>query len=77
VVSASRSRTPKAMLLVDHGQRQRLEHHVVLDQRMGADQQIDLAGSQPRQIFAPLLALFAAGEDRDRSRRVRPAARWS
>jgi len=49
---------PKTMLFVDHRQRQRLEHHVVLDQRMGADQQIDLAGLKPRQQFAPLLALF-------------------
>ena len=65
----------EAMLLVDHGQRQRLEHHVVLDQRVGADQQIDLAGLKPRQEFAPLLALFAAGEDRDaQARRARPAA---
>ena len=55
----------KTVLLVDHGKRQRLEHHVVLDQRVGADQEIDLAGRQPRQDFAPLLALFAAGEDRD------------
>ena len=53
------------MLLVDHGQRQRLEDHVVLDQRMGADQEIDLAGLEPRQQFAPLLAFFAAGQDRD------------
>ena len=55
----------EAMLLVDHGERQRLEDDVVLDQRMGADQQIDLAVGKPRQQFAPLLALFAAGEDRD------------
>ena len=31
---------------------------------MRADQQIDLAGLTPRQQFAPLLALLAAGEDR-------------
>ena len=53
------------MLFVDDGQRQRLEHDVVLDQRMGADQEIDLAGLEPRQDLAALLALFAAGEDRD------------
>ena len=52
------------MLFVDHGQRQRLEDHVVLDQRVGADQEIDLAGLQPRQDLAPLLALLAAGQDR-------------
>ena len=32
---------------------------------MGADQQIDLAGFEPRQQFAPLLALFAPGQDRN------------
>ena len=53
------------MLLVDDGQRQRLEHHIVLDQRVGADQKIDLAGLEPRQDLAALLALFAAGQDRD------------
>ena len=68
----------KAMLLVDHGQRQRLEDDVVLDQRVGADQHIDLAGLEPRQNIAPLLALFAAGEDRDPAGpRARRAARWS
>ena len=55
----------EAMLLVDDGERQRLEHDVVLDQRMGADQKIDLAGFELRQELAPLLALLAAGEDRD------------
>ena len=53
------------MLLVDDGQRQRLEHDVVLDQRVGADQQVDLAGLEPCQDIAPFLALFTAGEDRD------------
>jgi len=55
----------EAMLLVDHGQRQRLEHDVVLDQRMGADQEIDLAGHEPAQDIAALLALLPSGEDRD------------
>ncbi len=55
----------KTMLLVDHRKRERLEHHIVLDQRMGADQKIDLAGFEPRQNIAPLLALFAPREDRD------------
>ncbi len=32
---------------------------------MGADQQIDLAGREPRQEFAALLALLAAGQDRN------------
>ena len=55
----------EAMLLVDHRERQRLVDHVVLDQGMGADQKIDLAFGKPRQQVAALLALFAAGEDRD------------
>ncbi len=37
---------PETMLLVDHRQRQRFEDHIVLDQRMRADQKIDLAGLQ-------------------------------
>ena len=52
------------MLFIDHGERERLERHIVLDQRVGADQEIDLAVRQPRQQFAALLALLAAGEDR-------------
>ena len=55
----------KAVLFVDNGQCQRLERHIVLDQRMRADQQIDLAGFEPRQNIAALPALFAAREDRD------------
>ena len=31
---------------------------------MGADQKIDLAGFEPRQNLAPLLAFFASGQDR-------------
>ena len=54
----------ETVLLVDDRQRQRLEHHIVLDQRMSADQQIDLTGVKPLQYLAPFLARFAAGEDR-------------
>ncbi|MGY4428058.1 hypothetical protein ACVWWO_000535 [Bradyrhizobium sp. F1.13.1] len=32
---------------------------------MGADEQVDLAGFELCQEFPPLLAFFAAGEDRD------------
>jgi hypothetical protein len=32
------------MLFVDDSQRQRFEDDIVLDQRVGADQEIDLAG---------------------------------
>src|SRR5438445_5968162 len=53
------------MLLVDDGEGEIAKDHVVLDQRMGADEQVDLAGFELRQQFPPLLALFAAGEDRD------------
>ena len=37
------------MLLVDHGQRQVLEVDPLLEERVGADQDIDLAGGQRRQ----------------------------
>ena len=41
------------MLLVDHHQAQVVEHHVVLDERMGADHQRVLPGRQPLQDLAP------------------------
>ena len=36
----------EAVLLVDHGQREIAERHVVLKQRVGADDEIDLAGGE-------------------------------
>ena len=55
----------EAVLFVDDGQRERLEHHIVLDQRMGADQKIDLAVCELFDNFAAFLAFLAAGQDRD------------
>ena len=42
----------EAMLLVDDRQRQRLECDVVLNQRMGADQNVDVAGCKPFEDVA-------------------------
>ncbi|HMS79742.1 MAG TPA: hypothetical protein PKC20_09460, partial [Burkholderiaceae bacterium] len=53
----------EAMLLIDNGQRQILEDHLVLDQRVGADQQVDLAVRQTRDDLAAFLAFLAAGEN--------------
>ena len=55
----------EAMLLVDDGEREIAERHLVLEQRVGADQQIDLAERQPVERLGALLAALAAGEDRD------------
>ena len=55
----------EAMLLVDDREREVLERHVVLEQRMGADQEIDIAVFEPRQDVGALLAALAAGEDGD------------
>ena len=73
-VALGRQRQPfahaEAVLLVDHRQRQRLKHHIVLDQRVGADQQINLAGRQARKDIAPFLALLTAGQDRNAQARA-------
>ena len=53
------------MLFIDNGKRQCLECHIVLDQRVGADQEIDLAALKPCQDVATFPAFFASGEDRD------------
>ena len=39
----------EAVLLVDDGEREIAERDLVLEQRMGADQQIDLAGCEARR----------------------------
>ena len=51
------------MLFVDDGQRQRPEDHVVLDQRVGAQQQVEFARCQSCKDIAALLAFFSAGEN--------------
>ncbi len=49
----------EAVLLVDHGEQEVLERDVVLDHRMGADQDIDFARRQILQDLLPPLALVA------------------
>ena len=53
------------MLLVDDRERERLVDDVVLDDRVRADQQVDLARGKTGEDVLPLLALLAAGEDRN------------
>jgi hypothetical protein len=55
----------EAVLLVDNGQREIAECHVVLEQRVGADDEIDVACGEAGEDFGPLLAALASGEDRD------------
>ncbi len=54
----------EAMLLIDHGQRQIAEGDILLEQRMGADQQIDVADGKPLKRVVALTAALAAGQDR-------------
>ena len=56
---------PEAVLLVDHHKAKVLEFHPFLKQRMGADQNINLARRKALQNVLPLLALFAARENRN------------
>ena len=53
----------EAVLLVDNGERQIVERHVVLKQRVGADDEIDIAGGKRRQNLRAFAAALAAGED--------------
>ena len=55
----------EAVLLVDDGERKIAEIHLVLEQRMGADQEIDLARGEAVENAGPLAAAFAPGENRD------------
>ncbi len=50
----------EAMLLVHHRQPQIPEHDIFRKQRMGADQDVDLARRQPRQGFVAARAFFAS-----------------
>ena len=52
----------EAVLLVDHGEGEVLERHVRLEQRVRADQDVDLAGLEPLQQRLARLALLAPGE---------------
>ena len=68
----------EAVLLVDDGERKIAKIHLVLEQRMGADQEIDLARGEAVENAGPLAAALAPGEDRDRAaRQPRRAVRWS
>ena len=55
----------EAMLLVDHREREVAELDLVLEQRMGADQEVDVAGGKPRQDVAARAAALAPGQQRD------------
>ena len=50
------------MLLVDHHQAELGERHVLLDDRLGADHQIDLSGGDQLQQGRPLCGRQAAGQ---------------
>ena len=53
----------EAVLLVDDGEREIVKRHVVLKQRVGADDEIDIAGGERRQNLRAFAAALAAGED--------------
>ncbi len=55
----------EAVLLVDDGQREVAEADLVLEQRMGADQEVDISGGEAVEDAGALAAALAAGEDRD------------
>ena len=55
----------EAVLLVDDGQREIVERDFFLEQRVGADQEIDVAERQPVENGLALAAALAAGEDGD------------
>ena len=52
-------RHAKAVLFIDHRQPQVLKLHILLEHRMGADQNLHRAGGQARQLLRPLCALVA------------------
>ncbi len=53
---------PEPVLLVDHRQGQAVERHVLLEQRVGADRDLDGARGQGPQLLGPRRAFVAAGE---------------
>ena len=68
----------ETVLLVDDGEREIVERDVFLEERVGADQQVDVAEREAIENALALAAALAPGEDGDaRCRRPPPAARWS
>ena len=55
----------ETVLLVDDGEDEVVEGHRFLEQRMGADDDVDLAAGEAGQRVGAFAALFAAGEDGD------------
>ena len=55
----------EAVLLVDDGEREVVERHLVLEQRMGADEEIDIALGEAISSVGALPPALAAGEDGD------------
>ena len=68
-VALLRQRQPlvhaEAVLFVDDGQGEIVERHLVLKQRMGAEQQVDVAEREPVEDFRARAAALAPGEDGD------------
>ena len=60
----------EAVLLVDHHDAERRERHPLLDQRVGADREVDGAVGQPGEHVAPLGARHLVGEQLDADRAV-------
>ncbi len=56
----------EAVLLVHHREREIAELDLLLEQRMGADQQMDVAEGELFEHFAAFAAALAAGQDRHR-----------
>ena len=55
----------EAVLLVDDGEREIAKLDLLLEQRMRADQQVDVAEGEPLENVVALAAALAAGEDSD------------
>lgn len=55
----------ETVLLVDHGKDQIVEGDGLLEQRVGADDDVDLAACQAGQRIRAFAALLATGEDGD------------
>ncbi len=58
-------RHAEAVLLVDHGEAEVLVGHLLLEDGVGADQDVDRSVGQAHQDRFPRPALFATGEDAD------------